>query len=60
VIQFEYPFGSTPLDPDESIDEIASRFHHQLLLIIFSQAGIDALRKANRSDYSELLSFVKA
>ncbi len=59
MIQLEYPFGSTPLDPNKFIDEIPSHFHHRLVSILYSKMGIDALRKADRSDYSELLSFVR-
>jgi len=87
VIQFEYPFESTPLDPDEAIDLFPSHIgngrHARLMtdcllmtrdmkrfswganyasisMDLLRTKYIDALRKADRSDYSELLSFVRA
>jgi Fic-DOC domain mobile mystery protein B len=40
VIQFEYPNGSTPLDPDEAIDLIPSHIMNQTDLNLWEEANI--------------------
>jgi len=40
VIQFEYPNGSTPLDPDEAIDLISSHIMNQTDLNLWEEANI--------------------
>ena len=40
MIQFEYPYGSTPLDPDEAIDLIPSHIINQANLNLWEEANI--------------------
>lgn len=40
MIQFEYPYGSTPLDPDEAIDLIPSHIINQTNLNLWEEANI--------------------
>jgi Fic-DOC domain mobile mystery protein B len=40
VIQFDYPFGSTPLDPDEAIDLFPSHIRNQADLNLWEEANI--------------------
>ncbi len=40
MIQFEYPYGSTPLDPDEAIDLIPSHIISQANLNLWEEANI--------------------
>lgn len=40
MIQFEYPFGSTPLDPDEAIDLFPSHIRNQSDLNLWEEANI--------------------
>jgi Fic-DOC domain mobile mystery protein B len=61
VIPFEYPYGSTPLDPDEAIDLIPSHITSQSELNLWEEANITeaslwGIKHAQRSKKSSLLT----